>query len=326
MQIDIPQTITIGQRIGRVSADARSYVTSIEGTTRQAQSSNEGFGSIRQLEHTLDNLAGRVDGLLSAADATSRGVITAAQRYSASEDRNRCTMDDFSRQLQSLTGTAPSGMDGSPTDSAGRTALASAPPVAAPPTLGGLETISERAQTGLGRFGNVSSWMSDVHYGRFAPRGANGQFTSPNNMTAWQRAVAGANGEFRATPHNGSTRAAWSSAGTWAGRIGTGLDVVTKTAGQAAKDWNNPNLTGDQKVARAGWRGAVEGGGAWGGGAAGAKVGAGLGTLVAPGVGTVIGGAVGGIIGGIAGSKAGQWIADRTIDDAGDIFERITPW
>lgn len=338
MQIDIPQTSTIGQRLGRVTADTESYVKSVDGSMRQALSFNDGFVSVQQLRHTFDTLGNRLDRLLSETEATARGVIAAAQQHSAADERYRCVMDRLAGQLTSIaphelpgTGTDIAG-PGEPTDSGtenptpgGQTALASAPP-AASSSLGAFGTISERAQTGLGRFGNVSSWMSDVHYGRFAPRGANGQFVSPNHMSSWQRAVSGANGEFRAIPHHSATRATWATAGTWAGRVGTGLNVVTKTADQAAKDWNNPNLTKDQKVARAGWRGAVEGGSAWGGGAAGAKVGAGLGTLVAPGIGTVVGGAVGGIIGGIAGSQAGQWIADRTVDDAGDIFERITPW
>lgn len=196
--------------------------------------------------------------------------------------------------------------------------------------LGPWGTAGWGLSQGLGRTGNLASWMATAHYGRFAPYakmpGGMHSFLSPKNMSAWQRAKAGANGQFRAIPYKSGTRAAWSNVGKWTGRAGGVLAVGTGIANQAATDWNNPNLTGDQKVGRAGWRGAMEGGGAWGGGILGAKVGAGIGTLIAPGVGTVVGGAIGGVVGGIAGSKAGGWIADKTVGAAGDIFEKITPW
>ena len=323
MQIDISQVLTIGRHLDRVSADARSYAQATDGAIRQALTSNDGFASIRQLGDTLDGLGRRRDRLFADTAGTARNVAAAAAAHSATDRRGGSTFDRLTGRLTGLAADQPSGFCPAP---GGRTALASAGPITAPSPLAGWETMSERAQTGLGRVGNLSSWMTDAHYGRFAPRGPDGRFISPGTMSPWQRAVAGANGEFRATPHNSATRAAWSTAGTWAGRVGTGLSVATTTAGQVARDWNDPNLTTDQKVGRAGWRGIVEGGGTWGGGAAGAKVGAGIGTLVAPGIGTVIGGIIGGMAGGFVGSEVGGWVADNTVDAAGDVVERITPW
>lgn len=214
--------------------------------------------------------------------------------------------------------------------------------------LGPWATGSWAASQALGRFGNLASWMGTAYYGRFAPHGImpNGKygFLSPSAMSAWERAKAGANGQFRATPYKSGTRAGWSTAGKWAGRAGGVLGFATGAATQASKDWSNGSMSTTEKVGRSAYTGAATGGGAWAGGVLGAKVGAGIGTLIAPGVGTVVGGAIGGIVGGVAGSQAGTWIANNTVDAvgngvdwagdrigdglgaAGKALDKITPW
>lgn len=328
MQIDISQVLTAGQHIGRVCTEAQSYTRSINGPLRQACGTNPGFSAVGQLGNTLDFLGRRVDHVITGLEGTGGNILTAAQAHVDTELRNRGAMDALTCQLNGAAPLQPLG-EGPAVSDGQRTALAAGGPIAPAPSLsplGGWETASNATQTALGRFGDGASYMADARYGRFAPRGPNGQFISPNNMSPWQRAVSGANGEFRAIPNQSATRANWIAAGKWAGRAGGALEVATSTAGQVARDWNNPRLTGDQKVGRAAWRGAVEGGGAVAAGAAGAKIGAGLGTLVTPGVGTVIGGALGGIAGGFLGSELGGWIADRTVEGAGNVLEWITPW
>ncbi|CAM3093935.1 hypothetical protein [Stackebrandtia soli] len=345
MYINIPQVRTTGQRIGRVGADAESYVKSVDGSMRQVLGSNEGFGTIQQLRHVLDELARRRDSVIAATTETARDIDAAVQRHVDTEERTRTTMENLRRQLSGQTpGESLSTQVCTPNNPMGEALGANNP--ATPPAvslagaesvlhtlgmpknspLGSLGTASWATGEVIGRGGDVASWMADAKHGRFAPRGANGQFISPQNMSAWDRAVSGANGEFRATPGASETRAAWSTAGKWAGRAGNGLSTVTSTAEQAVKDSKDPELTGDQKVGRAVWRGAMEGGGTAAGGLAGAKIGAGIGTLITPGVGTVIGGALGGLVGGIAGSQVGGWIADHSVEAAGNALEWITPW
>lgn len=117
--------------------------------------------------------------------------------------------------------------------------------------LGPWATASWGAGQAAGRFGNLASWMGTAHYGRFAPYAKlpNGMhsFLSPSNMSAWQRAKAGADGQFRAIPYKSGTRAAWANAGKWVGRGGGVLSGITGGATQLSKDWSDPNV-GTERV------------------------------------------------------------------------------
>lgn len=106
------------------------------------------------------------------------------------------------------------------------------------------------------------------------------------------------------------------NAGRGLGVVGVGLTVYDSARSQWEHDQQyHPDMGTTERVARAGYNVATEGGGAIAGGLAGAKIGATLGAFGGP-VGAVVGGVVGGAIGGFIGSKAGQAVG-RGIKEGG---------
>ena len=172
-------------------------------------------------------------------------------------------------------------------------------------------------------FGIGSKYVTQGVLGRFAPRGANGQFLPVNGTPSWLNAWrAGQGSNYVANPGNAAAYARWASASKWVGRAGTVLTVGTSAFSQWQQDANDPSLSTAERVGRAGTAGVVTGAGAWAGAAGGAQLGAAIGSLGGP-VGTVIGGAVGGLVGGAIGAGVGDWVSDHVVEYGGQLAEGV---
>ena len=173
-------------------------------------------------------------------------------------------------------------------------------------------------------FSTSADWMIKGRYGIFQPRVA-GQWASPNAFSAWQRGILSlSDSNWHARPYAASTRAAWSTAGKWAGRAGVVISFGTAAWDQWSQDADDPTLSTSERVGRSATVGATTAAGAWGGAWVGAQAGGAIGTMICPGVGTVIGGAVGGLIGGFVGSELGGMVGDAIKDGAGKAVEAVT--
>jgi uncharacterized protein YukE len=196
--------------------------------------------------------------------------------------------------------------------------------VVPPSTMGPAGYGSWGLGLGLSIFGPTASWMTQVRFGRFAPRDALGRFMpldAPWYKTAY-RAMQG--DSWIALPYRSAGRAGWETAGKWAGRAGGAVSVGTAGLDQWMRDSGRTDLSTTERVGRATYRGAVAGGAAWGGAVAGTEMGGAIGTAICPGVGTVVGGVVGGVAGGVVGSGVGNWVADHTVDWAGDRVQDVS--
>ncbi|MEE6294897.1 glycine zipper domain-containing protein [Georgenia wangjunii] len=179
---------------------------------------------------------------------------------------------------------------------------------------------------GLTGFGWTADWWTKLGIGRYAPRGPGGQFRAvqaPWYREAWS---ARQSSNWVANPGQAASRGAWSTAGTWAGRVGTVFSFGTAAHGQWQEDADDPSLNGTEQVTRAATVGATTAAGGWAGAWAGGQVGAMIGTAVGGPVGTVIGGAVGGLIGGMIGSGVGDAIGDALKEPVGDFVDALTFW
>jgi hypothetical protein len=166
--------------------------------------------------------------------------------------------------------------------------------------------------------------MTKVNLGRFAPRDVLGRFVSPNDLSWWQTALRSTNGKsWIARPNMAESRAFWSTAGKWTGRVGGVLSVGMSGFGQWLQDGSNPSLDTSARVGRATYRGVVAGGAAWGGAVLGAQGGAAIGTVIVPGVGTVVGGLIGGVVGGAVGSGIGNFVVDHTVNWVGHASDAV---
>jgi hypothetical protein len=135
----------------------------------------------------------------------------------------------------------------------------------------------------------------------------------------------------RWAPGTASTMNRVMSADDWAlwsqraGRVGAVAGFALAGAGQAIEDWDDPDLTTGDRIARTGATTLLEGGGGALGGLAGAKMGAAggaaIGTAIFPGVGTAVGAAVGGIAGGIVGGGIGGEIGGFVNDNVAGLVE-----
>lgn len=175
------------------------------------------------------------------------------------------------------------------------------------------------AGRGMVAAGATAEWMTDVQHGTFAPRDAAGRYIS--TQAPWHqnamRAMQSRN--WQALPYQSATRARWATVGTVTGRAGGALSIGTSALDQWTRDSGRTDLSDAERVGRTAYRAGVAGGlGGIGGGWAGAQVGAGIGFAVGGPVGAAVGGVVGGIAGGVAGTGVGNWVADRTVDLAGD--------
>jgi hypothetical protein len=177
--------------------------------------------------------------------------------------------------------------------------------------------------TGLTVFGPIESWMTDVRYGRFAPRDALGRFTSLDAPWYKRAHQAMQDRNWSALPYKSASRAGWETAGKWAGWAGGVVSIGTAGLDQWMRDSGRTDLDTTERVGRAAYRGTVAGGAAWAGAVAGAEVGGAIGSVL-PGPGTVVGGVIGGVVGGVVGSGAGNWVADHTVDWVGDRVDDVS--
>lgn len=181
---------------------------------------------------------------------------------------------------------------------------------------------------GLGglAFGAASKYMVHSRYGVFQPR-VNGRFGTAAGMGFWQRAGAALRSDsFHARSHMAASRSAWSTAGTWAGRVGTAATVASAGWNQWQADADDPTLGGAERGARAATMGATTAAGAWLGAKGGAMGGAAIGTAICPGLGTVVGGVVGGLVGGAVGGFVGSEVGQEIVDEVGDAAEAAADW
>lgn len=178
---------------------------------------------------------------------------------------------------------------------------------------------------GLG-FGAGASWMIHGRYGVFQPR-VNGRFGTAAGMNFWQRMLAGGKSDsWHAKSYTAGARNAWSTAGKWAGRFGTGVTALSAGWNQWQADADDPSLGTTERAARAGTMGATTAAGAWAGAQGGAWAGGAIGTAICPGVGTVVGGVVGGLVGGAVGGFAGSEFGQAIIDPVGDAADAVGDW
>lgn len=175
------------------------------------------------------------------------------------------------------------------------------------------------AGLGLTAFGVQAEAMARAVLGRWQPwfRGPNGwRIGSPYGHSAWERFKLGlrtgetAARDWRANPFQSAARGRWTTAGTWAGRVGIPITAVTSGWEQWQADADDPSLDTGERVDRTATKAATTTAGAVAGAKGGAMLGGAIGTAIAPGVGTVVGGAVGGLVGGVGGAMAGGAVGD----------------
>jgi len=175
------------------------------------------------------------------------------------------------------------------------------------------------AGLGLTAFGVHADALARAAFGRWQPwfKGPDGwRLGSPYGHSAWERFKLGLRtGEtgardWRANPFQSAARSRWSTAGTWAGRIGIPLTAVSSGWLQWQADADDPSLDTGERVDRTATKAVTTTAGAVAGAKGGALVGGAIGTAIAPGVGTVVGGAVGGLVGGVGGAMAGGAVGD----------------
>lgn len=221
--------------------------------------------------------------------------------------------------------------------------LASAGEATAPVVAGALASAFSNLSTAAGRFGNLAKFEERA-LKRFAPRGPDGRFISPNSMSRWEQALAATKDpNYVAKPGQAGNAAKWAKWGKLS-KLGTPLSAASGVASQIADDWNRNDLSTTAKTTRAAYNGAVSGASAAAGGWAGAQVGAATGAAigsVVPGVGTAAGAVIGGIVGGIGGGAGmgmlGNSAAEATVDAVGNAadsvaggvssaWHAVTPW
>ncbi|GAB2453126.1 hypothetical protein GCM10027062_37280 [Nocardioides hungaricus] len=174
---------------------------------------------------------------------------------------------------------------------------------------------------GLG-FGAATSYLVASRYGRFQPR-IDGRFASPYGLTFGERFRAGLTPgrSFHANPYQAGTRGAWTTAGRWAGRVGTVATAGFAGWNQWQADADDPSISGVERGARATTVGLSAAGGAWAGAQGGAWLGGAIGTAIFPGAGTAIGGVAGGLIGGAVGGFVGSEFGMAVMGGVGDATE-----
>lgn len=179
--------------------------------------------------------------------------------------------------------------------------------------------------SGLFAAGGVAAWATQVKFGGLYPV-INGVRGSAADLASWQRMGA----SFRSrnwVPHSGmeAPYARWTATGRVLNRAGGVLAGATAAFDQWGADSDDPTMSENERVARAGTVGVTTGGGAYGGALMGAQAGAAIGSVF-PGPGTVIGGAVGGIVGGVIGSQVGQAAGTAIIDGLGAGVKKLKLW
>jgi uncharacterized protein YukE len=165
-----------------------------------------------------------------------------------------------------------------------------------------------------------------LFHSRFAIRGANGAFLSPQSLSRTQLFT----NVFRrgyTVPKAGHAGqgASW---GGWAGRLGFAA-AAYEGIKSGWEEWNesgeDPSRSDLIRADRAVTVGGATAAGAWGGAALGAKGGAATGAVIGsffgPGPGTAIGAAVGGIVGGGIGAWAGTELGQEVGGHIADLRE-----
>ncbi|MGQ0465802.1 MAG: hypothetical protein ACT4QG_10840 [Sporichthyaceae bacterium] len=167
--------------------------------------------------------------------------------------------------------------------------------------------------TGLAVVGTgvAVDWATKVRYGRFVLRDATGRFVSTQGMGFGQKVgAAWSKNAWQATAHNAATRGNWLKGGKLVGPAGGVVQGGIGFLDQWKADADDPSLRESERYGRAGFHGALEGGGSWALAAAGAKGGGAIGFAIGGPPGAVAGAAIGGVLGGLAGSEVGGWVAD----------------
>ncbi len=166
--------------------------------------------------------------------------------------------------------------------------------------------------------GGAADWASKVRYGGLYPL-IDGTRVAAADLRWWQRFKPAFSAEnWRAHRGMQTPYARWTATGKVLNRAGGVLAGATAAFDQWGADSDDPTMSENERVARAGAVGVTTGVGAYGGALMGAQAGAAIGSIF-PGPGTVIGGAVGGVVGGVIGSHVGQAAGAALIDgiDAG---------
>lgn len=173
--------------------------------------------------------------------------------------------------------------------------------------------------------GAVTGWATQVKYGGLHPV-MNGTRVNAADLAWWRRMGAGFSSKnWRAFDGMEAPYARWTSAGKVLNRAGGVLAGATAAFDQWGADSDDPTMSENERVARAGTVGVTTGVGAYGGALMGAQAGAAIGSVF-PGPGTVIGGAVGGIVGGVAGSHVGQAAGTAVIDGLEAGVKKLKFW
>ncbi|TMC08065.1 MAG: hypothetical protein E6J41_14880 [Chloroflexi bacterium] len=255
-----------------------------------------------------------------------RSVDQALQALERLQQSSETTVADIIRAGTSGTvGAGPGGSGGSGVPSLGQDLWKRLEGVVVPPTtMGGAGVGIWAFGRGLTAFGGVNNWMVKVEHGRFAPRDPLGRFVSPDDLSWWQTALKSRSvANWIARPNLADTRAAWFTAGRWAGRAGGVLAIGASALGQWMQDSGNSHLDTTARVGRSAYAGLVVGGAGWGGAIAGGEIGGAIGTAIFPGVGTVVGGLIGGIAGGVIGSGVGSFVVGHTVDAVGHAADAV---
>ncbi|ADD42447.1 glucosaminidase domain-containing protein [Stackebrandtia nassauensis] len=113
MHIDVSQVQNTGQRIGRVGADAESYLRTMSGPLQQSTQANTGFSAVQRLRQVLDTLAKQTGELITGTNTTAGNVGKAAQAHARAEQRNQRSMRDLNQQLAAKNIKGPKGSGGS---------------------------------------------------------------------------------------------------------------------------------------------------------------------------------------------------------------------
>lgn len=103
MQIDTAQVKTLGQRLGRLAADAESFARNASGPLRQATESNPGLAAVDMLRQVLELLGKQTGELIKGTDETAGDVGTAAQTHAATEQRSKSILEGLSQLLPKQT-------------------------------------------------------------------------------------------------------------------------------------------------------------------------------------------------------------------------------
>ncbi|MGH8791592.1 MAG: hypothetical protein ACRDXX_02995, partial [Stackebrandtia sp.] len=267
-QVASAAAIPAGMWAGADAATASSLMSPLSGPLYDvSDSASRSQGVLEDLVSELKSAQSRLDDAHDLAAGTGitigadGAVTTPVVNDAGTADAN----DALARQIRNVIDEAV--RMANQADDVAVGALASAGGLLGPPeSLGGWGWAAYGTRIGVGRAGNVASWFAKTRVGRFAPRGPDGRFISPKNMTPLQKALAATNGDnFVAKSGKAGVYSKLSTGAKWASRASGVGAVGIATADQVAQDWNDSSMSGAEKGGRAAYRGAVQGGAAWGG-------------------------------------------------------------